>query len=52
MAIPKSCSESLEPGYVSRQFEDPQDPEDPEDLSSLGDVLEGVLGGEQGQGQG
>ena len=31
---------------MSRQFEYPENSEDSEDLSRLGDVLQGVLGGE------
>ena len=37
---------------MSGKFEDSQYSEDPEDLSSLGDVLERVLGGEQVEGEG
>ena len=52
MTVSKRGSEGFESSDVSGQLEDTKDPENPEDLSSLRYILEGVLGGEEGQGQG
>ena len=52
VAVSERGAEGLEAGDVAGQLEDAEDPQDPEDLSSLGDVLERVLGGEEGEGEG
>ena len=47
MAVPEGCAKCLQAGDVSGELEDPENAENSEDLGRLGDVLEGVLGGEE-----
>ena len=47
MAVPEGGAKRLQSSDVSGELEDPEDPENSEDLGGLGDVLKGVLGGEQ-----
>ena len=47
MAVPKGGAKCLQASDVSGELEDPENAENSEDLGRLGDVLEGVLGGEQ-----
>ena len=52
MAVSKRGPQGLESRDMSGELEYPQDPQNAEYLRSLGDVLEGVLGGEEVEGQG
>ena len=47
MAVPEGGAKCLQAGDMSGELEDPENAENSEDLGRLGDVLEGVLGGEQ-----
>ena len=47
MTVPERGAECLEPSDMSGKLENSQNSENPEDLGGLGDVLEGVLGGEE-----
>ena len=47
MAVSEGGAKRLQSSDVSGELEDPEDAENSEDLGGLGDVLEGVLGGEQ-----
>ena len=47
MAVSEGGAKRLQSSDVSGELEDPENPENSEDLGGLGDVLEGVLGGEQ-----
>ena len=47
VAVPEGGPEGLEPGDMAREFENSKDSEDSKDLCSLGDILDGVLGGEE-----
>ena len=47
MAVPEGGAKCLQAGDMSGELEDPENAENSEDLGRLGDVLEGVLGGEE-----
>ena len=47
MTVLQRGAQCLEAGDVSGELENPEDPENPEDLGGLGDVLQGVLGGQE-----
>ena len=49
VAVPESGAQSLEPSDMSGKLEDSQNSQDPEYLGSLGNILDGVLGGEKVQ---
>ena len=52
LAVPESGAQSLKPSDMSGKLENPQNSQDPEYLGSLGNILDGVLGGEKVQGDG
>ena len=47
MTVAKCGAKGLQSSNVSGELENPKDPENPEDLGGLGDVLQGVLGGQE-----
>ena len=47
MAVPEGSTKCLQAGDVAGELEDSENAENSEDLGGLGDVLEGVLGGEE-----
>ena len=47
MTVAKCGAKGLQSSDVPGELENPEDPENPEDLGGLGDVLQGVLGGQE-----
>ena len=47
MAVAKCGAKGLQSSDVPGELENPEDPENPEDLGGLGNVLQGVLGGQE-----
>ena len=47
MAVAKCGAKGLQSSDVPGELENPEDPENPVDLGGLGDVLQGVLGGQE-----
>ena len=47
MTVPEGSTKCLQAGDVAGELEDSENAENSEDLGGLGDVLEGVLGGEE-----